>query len=60
MHREKSVEPKATVEVEMMMILEIRKGHNKTGCEIISSRLPFPGKVGPDGLSRSLPTRAMP
>lgn len=41
-------------EVEIMTMLEIRKGHNRAGWEISSSRLPCRGKAGRDGLSRSL------
>lgn len=42
------------MEIETMMMLEMRKGRNKAGCEIISSRL-----RGKGGLSRCLPTRAV-
>lgn len=40
-----------TGEVEIKMMLEIRTGHNKAGCEVVSSRLPFPAKVRPSSLS---------
>ena len=33
--------------------------YDLTGCQIISSRLPFPQKVRPDDLSQSLPTWAV-